>query len=229
MSYKHIKKISDLEIIIERDENKPTKLALYVANTFAGLGRVPVQDAELFAKNLPEYQVSLMIDPSSKLVLNTLREMIEIPNAHVLFAVFSHGTQVKDTNFGSPNAHQYLDEKDGYDEAIVMKDGLIIDDTITEMINKYRKCKKLTLIADICHSTIFDYKDYKNKDNLTILTACADHQTSKQLSKNGVFTMQFWNCYNKQTGILNVNELGRRLSLFDQTPQIYPFTSQIIF
>ena len=220
MSYKRIEKLSDLEIIVERDENIPTKLALYVANTFAGLGRVPVQDAELFAKNLPEYQVNLMIDPSSKLVLNTLREMIEIPNAHVLFAVFSHGTQVKDTN---------LDEKDGYDEAIVMKDGLIIDDTITEMINKYRKCKKLTLIADICHSTIFDYKDYKNKDNLTILTACADHQTSKQLSKNGVFTMQFWNCYNKQTGILNVNELGRRLSLFDQTPQIYPFTSQITF
>ena len=221
MTYKRIEKLSDLEIIIERDENKPTKLALYVANTFAGLGRVPVQDAELFAKNLPEYQVNLMIDPSSKLVLNTLREMIEIPNAHVLFAVFSHGTQVKDT---------YIpDEKDGYDEAIVMKDGLIIDDTITEMINKYRKCKKLTLIADICHSTIFDYKDYKNKDNLTILTSCSDHQTSKQLSKNGVFTMQFWNCYNKQTGILNVNELGRRLSLFDQTPQIYPFTSQILF
>lgn len=218
--YKRIFNENDIEICIERDMCKPTKLALYVANTFAGLGRVPVQDAELFAKNLPDYQVNLLVDPSSSLTINTLKEMIEIPNAHVIFAVFSHGTQVRDING---------DEKDGYDEAIVMKDGLIVDDKITNLINKYRKCEKLTLIADICHSTIFDYKDYKNKDNLIILTSCSDHQTSKQLSKNGVFTLQFWNCYNKNTGILNVNELGRRLKLFDQTPQIYPFTGQIRF
>ena len=218
--YKRIFNENDVEIMVERDINKPTKVALYVANTFAGLGRVPIQDAELFAKNLPEYQVNLLIDPSTKLLTNTFKEMIQIPNAHVLFAVFSHGTQINDVNG---------DEKDGYDEAIVMKDGLLLDDKITKLINKHRKCAKLTLIADICHSTVFDYKDYENKNNLTILTACADHQTSKQLSRNGVFTMQFWNCYNKHTGILNVNELGRRLNLFDQTPQIYPFTSQITF
>ena len=99
-----------------------------------------------------------------------------------------------------------------------MKDGLLIDDNLTDLINKYRKCKRLTLIADICHSGIYDFKDFVNHSNLTIVTSCADGETSKQFVKNGCFTLQFWNCF--KDGILNIKELRRRLDLFNQTPQI---------
>lgn len=185
------------------------KKGLFVANTFMGLGEAVVNDARLFMTNLPQYQSRLIINPSTKEMLTALISLISNPCNDVIFGVFSHGQQVRDISG---------DEEDGKDECIVMKDGLLIDDRLTDLINKYRKCNRLTLVADICHSTIYDFKDFVNRDNLTVITSCADGQTSKQLAKNGCFSLQFWNCL--RNGTLNFQELKRRLSMFTQTPQL---------
>ena len=185
------------------------KKGLLVANTFMGLGEAVVNDAKLFSDNLPEYSCKIMRNPSTKEMLSELVSLISNPENDVVFGVFSHGQQVRDISG---------DEADGMDECIVMKDGLLIDDNLTDLINKYRKCNRLTLIADICHSGIYDFKDFVNHKNLTIVTSCADGETSKQLVKNGCFTLQFWNCFKNDT--LNIIELKRRLDLFNQTPQI---------
>lgn len=186
-----------------------TKKGLFVANTFKGLGEAVVNDARLFTSNLPSYSCQIMCNPSTKEMLTALISLISKPENDVIFGVFSHGQQVRDISG---------DEADGRDECIVMKDGLLIDDKLTDLINKYRKCHRLTLVADICHSGIYDFKDFKDHNNLTIITSCADRETSKQLAKNGCFSLQFWNCFN--SGILNFKELKRRLSLFNQTPQL---------
>ena len=186
-----------------------TKKGLFVANTFKGLGEAVVNDAKLFVKKLPEYSCQILQNPSTKEMLSTLITLISKPENDVVFGVFSHGQQVKDISG---------DEADGKDECIVMKDGLLIDDTLTDLINKYRKCHRLTLIADICHSGIYDFKDFRDHTNLTIVTSCADRETSKQFSNNGCFTLQFWNCLKNST--LNINELRRRLNMFNQTPQL---------
>ena len=185
------------------------KKGLLVANTFMGLGEAVVNDAKLFMTNLPGYSCKMLINPSTKEMLSELVSLISNPENEVIFGVFSHGQQVRDISG---------DEADGMDECIVMKDGLLIDDNLTDLINKYRKCKRLTLIADICHSGIYDFKDFVNHSNLTIVTSCADRETSKQFVKNGCFTLQFWNCF--RNGTLDVKELKRRLDLFNQTPQI---------
>lgn len=186
------------------------KKALFVANTFGGLGQAVINDARLFMKNLPEYESKLMTNPSTRDMLREFVSLIESPDNDVVFGVFSHGTQVRDISG---------DEADGHDECIIMKDGLLIDDNLTALINKYRCCRKLTLFADICHSTVFDHKDFKNKDALTIVTACADNETSKQYASNGCFSLQFWNCC--KGGVLNSKELRRRLNMTNQTPQIF--------
>lgn len=185
------------------------KKGLLVANTFMGLGEAVVNDARLFMEKLPEYSCKILRNPSTKEMLAEMISLISNPENEVIFGVFSHGQQVKDISG---------DELDGMDECIVMKDGLLIDDNLTDLINKYRKCKRLTLIADICHSGIYDFKDFVNHEGLTIVTSCADAETSKQLVKNGCFTLQFWNCF--KNGVLDIKELRRRLDLFNQTPQI---------
>jgi hypothetical protein len=185
------------------------KKGLFVANTFLGLGEAVVNDAKLFTEKLRGYSSRILINPSTKEMLSALIMLISNPNNEVVFGVFSHGQQVRDISG---------DEPDGMDECIVMKDGLLIDDLLTDLINKYRKCDRLTLIADICHSGVYDFKDFVNRKNLTVITSCADRETSKQLVKNGCFTMQFWNCF--KDGVLNIRELKRRLDLYNQTPQI---------
>lgn len=190
------------------DENM-VKKGLFVANTFLGLGEAVVNDAKLFVSKLPDYSCKILRNPSTKEMLTEMIKLISNPNNDVIFGVFSHGQQVKDVSG---------DEADGMDECIVMKDGLLIDDNLTALINKYRKCNRLTLIADICHSGIYDFKDFTNHKNLTIITSCADRETSKQLLKNGCFTLQFWNCF--KNGTLNFKELRRRLDLYNQTPQL---------
>ena len=185
------------------------KKGLLVANTFMGLGEAVVNDAKLFMTNLPEYSCKILRNPSTREMLSELVSLISNPENEVVFGVFSHGQQVRDISG---------DESDGMDECIVMKDGLLIDDNLTDLINKYRRCKRLTLIADICHSGVYDFKDFTNHNNLTIVTSCADRETSKQFVKNGCFTLQFWNCF--KDGTLDIKELRRRLYLFNQTPQI---------
>ena len=188
---------------------KNNKKGLFVANTFMGLGEAVVNDARLFMSRLPQYTCQLMRNPSTKEMLTVFIKLISEPDNDVIFGVFSHGSQVRDISG---------DETDGMDECIVMKDGLLIDDTLTDLINKYRRCNRLTLVADICHSAIYDFKDFHNHTNLTIATSCADGESSKQLVSNGCFTLQFWNCF--KDGTLNFKELKRRLDLFNQTPQL---------
>ena len=190
--------------------NKCKKKGLFVANTFMGLGQATVNDAKLFMRNLHGYDSKLLVNPTTKDMLSELINLISDPDSHVIFGVFSHGSQVKDISG---------DEEDGMDECIVMKDGLLIDDNITDLINKYRKCERLSLFADICHSTIYDFKDFTSHKNLTIITSCSDRETSKQFYSNGCFSLQFWNTFKE--GKLHCNELRRRLYLTDQTPQIF--------
>lgn len=185
------------------------KKGLFVANTFAGLGEAVVNDANLFMANMRDYDSKLLRNPTTKQMLTELINLISNPENEVVFGIFSHGHQINDISG---------DEDDGMDECIVMRDGLLVDDTLTALINKYRKCRKLILFADICHSTIYDFKDFTNHENLTIVTSCSDGETSKQLLKNGCFSLQFWNCF--RDGTLNFRELKRRLSLFNQTPQL---------
>ena len=143
-------------------------------------------------------------------------------NKTIVFFYSGHGSTIN---------YMDSDENDGRDESFVFKDRFFIDDEFCNLINKYLDCEKLICITDACHSgTIYDAekvdKDKQNK--ITCVSSCLDFQTSKQLDKNGVFTMNFWKCFNKQTKQLDVKEINKRLDLFNQRIVMFPNNSQTI-
>ncbi|SEI40340.1 Subtilase family protein [Dyadobacter sp. SG02] len=61
----------------------------------------------------------------------------------VLFTYSGHGTMVEDKN---------LDDEDGNDEALVLHDGLLLDDEIRDYLTKFKKGVRVFWYTDCCHS-----------------------------------------------------------------------------
>lgn len=92
-----------------------------------------------------ETNILLNSKATVKNIKNRLKSMVSDsqPGDSLVFTFSGHGTSVKDTN---------EDETDGRDEALVLYDGLIIDDTIQKIMKTLPKGVNFTFISDSCHS-----------------------------------------------------------------------------
>ena len=86
-----------------------------------------------------------------KNVVKEIKKLVELAekDSHVCVTFSGHGTSVKDQG--------EKDEQDGRDEALCLysggpNGGLLIDDTLRELLNDLDKDAKLTFISDSCHS-----------------------------------------------------------------------------
>ena len=142
-----------------------------------------------------------------KLILQTFLEA-NIERLSIYF--IGHGSQVNDTNH---------DETDGCDEAFILKDGYVIDDTVHALIMKHRKSMKLTLISDCCHSgSIFDID---SKSDILTISACRDSECAAQYwferKGNGCFSYYFWKFINETNNCRNLKaKIDVKLKPFHQ-------------
>lgn len=207
-----LKKYSD-EIQTNTDLSKYDKILLSFLNNNSGgyLGDPVLNDGCMFARNMTKL-INIKCFHRCNATVETAKELFKkaLENTGTVYIYYSgHGTQRKDIDG---------DEEDGKDEAFVFKDGVLLDDDIAIMINNM-KCAKLVCIADSCHcGTVWDSNKFKDeiKNKVICISSCMDNQTSKQLIKNGCFTLQFWQLYDATQKKLNLKELNRRLDLFDQ-------------
>ena len=160
------------------------KIALVFANSYSGsnsLGDGPKNDAALTIAQLHNYGYATILasDPSKKDFKMTLKTYLS-KDIDSLFIYFSgHGLSITDRNG---------DEIDGMDEALVFKDGYILDDDLYSLM-RHHKCKRLILMVDSCHSgSIFDIHD---DPSILTISACQDNEQATQ-TKYGLFTHYFW-------------------------------------
>lgn len=212
-----LKKYSE-EIHTNTDLSKYNKILLSFLNNNSGgyLGDPVLNDGTMFARNMSKL-VNIKCFHRCNATVETAKELFKkaLEQPGEIYIYYSgHGTQRTDLDG---------DEADGKDEAFVFKDGVLLDDEIATIINNM-KCSKLVCIADSCHSgTVWDTNKFNDnvKNKVICISSCLDHQTSKQLVKNGCFTLQFWQLYNYADKKINLKELNRRLDLFDQRVVTY--------
>lgn len=177
------------------------KVALLFINSYIGysmtLGDGPANDGILTYNKLKElgYEPYLYFDPTKEDFKTLFKTFISSNLDHIVMYYSGHGSYTHDKN---------KDEADGRDECLVFKNGNVVDDEIAAMINDCNNCKKLTLIADCCHSgTIFDIPS--TNANVTTFSAAKDNQYAAQVTAEhkecGIFTYYMWkeykNCNNK--------------------------------
>ena len=180
--------------------------------TYSGLGQPVINDGEIIAKLCKQldYECYYICNASVKNAQTILQKAFSMKHKRLVVYYSGHGASTIDTNH---------DEADGRDENFVFAGGLLKDDDFIECINKYFKGDHLTLIADCCHSgSIFDLEQLNDelKHKVCAISACQDHQTSKQLMKNGIFTLQLCQLYDADTGVVDIQKLNERLEWFDQ-------------
>jgi len=76
-------------------------------------------------------------------VVDNLKWLVSHENSELVYQNSSHGTYLPDQNG---------DEIDGYDEALVTYDGLLIDDVLGDIFDTIPESSFLTFICDSCHS-----------------------------------------------------------------------------
>jgi len=78
-------------------------------------------------------------------ILNMLRNKIQaaVPGDIIVFTYSGHGTQVVDQN---------ADETDGYDEALYVYDGPVVDDELRVVIDAAKPGVQIVIILDSCFS-----------------------------------------------------------------------------
>jgi hypothetical protein len=96
---------------------------------------------------LPDFQKRLLSDyqVTKKAFLESWEEAIteSISGDMIVFHYSGHGTQVKDKSG---------DETDGYDEALYLYDGVLIDDEINEVLQKIPEGVTVLILMDSCFS-----------------------------------------------------------------------------
>ena len=208
---------SDLMNAIDDKKNLCVMFANYDCNGF--LGQPVLNDCEEFAKRLTQlynYKCVFICNTDRSTAKSLISQMVALKNKKVVFFYSGHGTRVKDKN---------EDEADGMDEAFCFRGSFLIDDDFCQLVNNYMACKHFICISDACHSgTIYDVDRLKPelRDKVTYLSSCKDHQTSKQLLKNGIFTYNFWNNFNTKTKEIDTITMNKRLNFFDQHMVIFP-------
>ena len=170
-----------------------------------------------------DYDVLVFYDVTSKLFKDILKASVSQSFDKLVIYFIGHGTQIRDKN---------NDEQDGKDECLVFKDALVVDDDIADIVTKNKQCKRLTLMADCCHSgTIFDIEP---RDDIITFSACNDNQTAKQdyidHKGNGIFTYYFWKYFpecNNDTNVLR-NKMNVKLRLYSQQCMLNKQTSNLL-
>ena len=190
---KYEDKDTTIPVVIPRETRlKDNYIAAIFCNTYDNksytLHEGPLNDAIETSKQLIKYGYKPFIfhDLRSKDFVSILISFLSNEANSLVIYFTGHGAQVKDRNH---------DEKDGYDEAFVLVDGYVVDDTIKQIIDQHNNAKKLILISDCCHSgTIFDIPA---DSNILTISAARDEECATQTimpnKRNcGTFTYYFW-------------------------------------
>ena len=218
------RKIKNVGLDITRVETKriPSaleKVAFVCINTYVGtrmsLGDGPMNDGYNISKCLKRYgyTVYYLLNPKRANFMGKLEFFLKnVKNELVVYYV-GHGTSVKDTDG---------DEDDGYDEAMVFVDGLVIDDELVASLCKNKnESNKCVLMSDCCHSgTIWDIQagsvgGRKLPANTMSISAANDKQTAKQTVaerlEQGMFTYNLMKILKKEPN-LSANECKAKLT-----------------
>ena len=215
---------------ITDDDIKPNKLGIIFINYNYGggenyLGQPVINDAALFIQHVIcfGYKCFYICDTDKETAIKIIIKLISLEGKDIVFFYAGHGTQVVDIS---------KDEDDGFDEAFCFPNSdLFIDDEFCDIVNKYMKCNKFICMTDACHSgTIYDVEriDVDKQKHMICLSACTDSQCATQYnSGNGVFSINFWKCFDMETKTLDVKRLGIifKNSKLNQMPVIYPTPS----
>ena len=178
------------------------KVALLFINSYIGTGMSlddgPANDGILTYNKLKElgYKPYLYFDVTKEEFKATLKAFVSTPLDRLVFYYSGHGSTTRDNN---------NDEVDGRDECLVFRNGNVVDDEVASIINTNNKCKKVTLIADCCHSgTIFDIPS--TNPNITTFSAAKDNQYAAQVTAErkecGIFTYYLWKLYDEHKSSL---------------------------
>lgn len=222
---KFAKEIATPDDIVVNDNDKRICILFVNFNSGGYLGQPVINDCEEFAQNLKEtfgYKCFFICNSKRANAKEIIKKLISMENKKIAFYYSGHGTRVRDTNG---------DERDGMDEAFCFNDGVLIDDDFCKLINEHLRCKHFICITDACHSgTIYDIDNIRTekRGKMTCISSCSDNQTAKQLLKNGIFTLNFWKCYDKNSKRLDVKKMNKRLDWFDQMIVMYPSDNDII-
>lgn len=204
------------------------KVALIFCNSYYGtrydLGDCAINDGLLCYNEFKSYNYESFIfyDITSMKFKEILEKTLKLNLDKLAIYFIGHGTQTKDKNG---------DEVDGKDECLVFKDKLVVDDEIANLINKNNACKKLTLIADCCHSgSIYDIP---SRSDIITISACNDSQTAKQdwinHKGNGVFSYYFWKYLpESNNGKILKEKLNDKLKNYSQTCMFNYLTDEVI-
>lgn len=205
------------------------KIALVFCNSYYGtrydLGDCAINDGLLCYDEFKsyDYETFVFYDITSVKFKEILKISLGLNLDKLVIYFIGHGTQINDKNG---------DEKDGKDECLVFKDKLVCDDEIAKIVNKENTCKKITLIADCCHSgSIYDIP---SRSDIITISACNDSQTAKQdwinHKGNGVFSYYFWKylpgCSNN--GKILKDKLNNKLKKYSQTCMFNYLTNEVI-
>lgn len=210
------------EIHSERDirSNSKKLCLLFVNYNSSGyLGQPVINDCQVFASKLKTiygYDCFFICNSGKNLAARIIKTIVAFADKDIVYYYSGHGTSVADV---------HGDEADGRDEAFCFSDGIMLDDEFCNIVNANMQCKQLICITDACYSgTIYDVERIKDdlRKRMVCISSCSDHQTSKQLDKNGVFTMQFWQCFDATTGNFDLYKINKRLDWFDQHIVTYP-------
>lgn len=183
-------------IPISRLPNEFDKACYLIVNTYTSyrlnLGTGPLNDAVSFAKCMKNfgYKVFFVHNAHKKNFLNYLDKFLAKTKGELVIYYVGHGTSVPDLDG---------DEDDGYDEAFVFDDGIVIDDILVEhLIANKNPENEVVMVTDACFSgSIWDIQSGNVNgrvlpDRIMSISAANDKQTAKQTmiqrAEQGIFT-----------------------------------------
>ena len=229
MSYENLNKFAVNIRSVEKFTEKTVgdKILIMFLNwnvpVFSSLGQPVINDGEVMAKLCKEigYDCYYVCNSSVKMAKKILEKIFSMKHKRVIFYYSGHGAS---TAGGDKT------EEDGRDENFVFAGGYLKDDDFAKILEDNFRCDHLSLIADCCHSgTIFDLEKLPENiaSKICSLTSCSDSQTSIQLIKNGLFTLQLCQLYDKDSGIIDIEKLKSRLSSWGMSIKTFGDVSEL--
>ena len=185
----------------------------------SALGTPILNDGETMCKlaSMCNYQcfaaIDFTADNAKELLCNILCQKYL---TRLMIYYSGHGATTKDLNG---------DEDDGRDELFCFNGGNLLDDNVAEIFNE-NVCGnyQIKLISDCCHSgTIYDIDSMREdiQQRIQCISACADHQYSYQLLKNGMFTCFLNTHFDAQTKRINLEKIIKCCANWNQTVQTF--------
>lgn len=208
------------------------------SNSLGGSCNRDIKNVANLLNSLDGYQHRTHLNPEKLPFKEICQEFIAGINTDEIVIVYlsGHGYQTKDTS---------KDERDGYDEYIMTKFGMVLDDDINRyLIQQLPKNIKFIGISDTCHSaTMFDLDNeikLDSKYNRLSIGACLDFElencnVGNEVGFGGALTIELLEskinekcllenvirCYDDPKIIIAVKQiLTERLKPFGQHPAV---------